>query len=167
MTRAGLAQGSIELLTHDVAQRLLASRELARLAYTAADGTPRVLPMLFHWTGDELVMSTFAGAKKVAALRARPAVAVSIDTPGPPPEVLLLRGEAELTEVEGIVDEYALAHVRYYGPEQGAANVADADRPGVRMVRIALRPSWVGVIDFQTRFPGGGTAEDFDERGRA
>lgn len=23
------------------------------------------------------------------------------------------------------------------------------------MTRIALRPGWVGVLDFQTRFPGG------------
>jgi hypothetical protein len=70
--------------------------------------------------------------------------------------VLLLRGRVELTGQDGIVEEYAAAHRRYYGEEQGAANVAEADRPGVRMVRIALRPAWVGVLDFQTRFPGGG-----------
>jgi hypothetical protein len=149
-----LPQGSLGLLEHDVAARLLASRELARLAYVAGDGTPRVMPMMFHWTGEELVMSTFAGAGKIAALRARPAVAVTIDAVGPPPEVLLLRGDAEVTDVEGIVPEYVLAHRRYYGPEQGAANVAAVDHPGTRMARIALRPSWAGVLDFTTRVPG-------------
>jgi hypothetical protein len=39
--------------------------------------------------------------------------------------------------------------------------------PGTRMARVALRPSWVGVLDFQTRFPGGGTAEQFDRRERS
>lgn len=149
-------QGSPELLEHETAIRLLASTELARLAYVADDGTPRIMPMLFHWTGSELVMSTFAGAAKIEALRARPDVAVTIDRPGPPPEVLLLRGRVELTEIAGIVPEYAASHRRYYGEEQGAANVAQMDQPGVRMVRIALRPTWVGVLDFQTRFPGAG-----------
>ncbi|HEV8175935.1 MAG TPA: pyridoxamine 5'-phosphate oxidase family protein [Actinoplanes sp.] len=151
-----LAQGAVQLLEHDTATRLLASTELARLAYVALDGTPRVLPMMFHWTGSELVMATFAGAAKIAALRAHPDVAVTIDRAGPPPEVLLMRGPVEVTDVDGIVAEYAAAHLRYYGPEQGAANVAEVDRPGVRMARIALRPNWVGVLDFQTRFPGAG-----------
>jgi Pyridoxamine 5'-phosphate oxidase len=160
-------QGDVRLLDSDIAQRLLGSRELARLAYVAADGTPRVLPMLFHWTGSELVMATFAGASKIAALRARPDVAITIDTAGPPPDVLLIRGRAVVTDVDGIVPEYALAQVRYAGPEQGAAAVAEVDQPGTKMARIAVRPAWVGVLDFRTRFPGGGTAEDFERRGRS
>lgn len=160
-----LPQGRPDLIRSDTARRLLASRELARLAYTAADGTPRVFPMLFHWTGDEIVFGTFAGARKIAALRARPDVAVTIDTAAMPPEVLLMRGRAEVTDIDGIVPEYALAHVRCGGEEAGRAAVADADRPGVRMARIAVRPTWVGVLDFTTRFPGGGTADDFAQRG--
>jgi hypothetical protein len=52
-----------------------------------------------------------------------------------------------------LLPEYRAAHRRYYGEEQGERNVAAADRPGVRMGRIALRPTWVGVLDFQTRLP--------------
>jgi hypothetical protein len=33
------------------------------------------------------------------------------------------------------------------------------------MARIALRPTWVGVLDFVTRFPGGTTAAEFHARG--
>jgi hypothetical protein len=160
-----LSQGDVRLLDGEVARRLLASTEPARLAYVAPDGTPRVLPMLFHWDGEEVVMSTFAGAHKIAALRANPDVAITIDTPGPPPEVLLVRGRVTVTGVEGIVPEYALAQRRYYGEEQAAAGLAEVDVPGTRMARIALRPSWAGVIDFQTRFPGG-SLEDFQQRGR-
>jgi hypothetical protein len=161
-----ISQGDVRLLDGDVARRLLASTELARLAYVASDGTPRVLPMLFHWTGEEVVMSTFAGARKIASLRARPDVAITIDTGGPPPEVLLVRGRVSVTDVEGIVPEYALAQRRYYGEEQAAASLAEVDHPDLRMARLAVRPSWVGVLDFQTRFPGGGGAEDFERRGR-
>ena len=167
MTTTVLPQGHPDLITGETAQRLLASRELARLAYTAADGTPRVFPMLFHWTGEEIVFATFAGAHKIAALRARPDVAITIDTAAAPPEVLLLRGRAEVTDVDGIVPEYALAQIRYQGEEAGRAAVAAVDRPGVRMARIAVRPTWVGVLDFTTRFPGGGSADEFAERGQA
>jgi hypothetical protein len=152
--RTSPAQGDVTLLEHETAQRLLGSTELARLAFTAPDGTPRVLPMLFTWTGEEFVMGTFAGAAKIAALRARPDVAITVDRPGPPPEVLLLRGPIEVTDVDGLVPEYVAAHHRYYGPATAAENIANVERMGVRMVRLALRPAWVGVIDFQTRFPG-------------
>jgi hypothetical protein len=34
------------------------------------------------------------------------------------------------------------------------------------MTRIAVRPTWVGILAFSTRFPGGATAEQFAQRGR-
>ena len=48
--------------------------------------------------------------------------------------------------------EYAQAAVRYFGEEQGRAWVEQFP-PGVRMWRIAVRPTWVEVLDFETRFP--------------
>lgn len=162
-----LPQGHLDLLGSEVAQRLLRSTELARVAYVASDGTPRVFPMLFHWTGTEVVLSTFAGARKIAGLRTRPAVAITIDAASTPPEVLLIRGAAVVTDVAGIVPEYVLAQQRYAGEEQGAANVAAVDQPGTKMARIAVRPSWVGVLDFRTRLPGGTSAAEFDRRGRS
>lgn len=164
---AVLPQGDVRLLGTDVAQGLLASTELARVAYVAADGAPRVFPMLFHWTGQEVVLSTFFPARKIAALRARPEVAITIDVAATPPRALLVRGRAQVSEVDGIVPEYALAMRRYGGDEQGAAQVAAVDRPGVRMARIAVRPAWVGVLDFETRFPGDSTAGEFTQRGQA
>ena len=166
MTSATLPQGDTRLLDTEAAQQLLNSTELARFAYVAKDGTPRVLPIGFHWNGAELVFATFEGAAKVAALRARPAVAVTIDTTNVPPAALLVRGDVTMTDVDGVVPEYALMQHRYYGPEMAAQSVADIEQAGRRMVRIALRPTWVGVFDFQTRFPGGGSAEDFARRGQ-
>ncbi|PWV78515.1 Pyridoxamine 5'-phosphate oxidase [Prauserella marina] len=149
-----LPQGDVGLLRTEVAAKLLDSKELARVAYVAKDGTPRVVPMLFHWTGTELVLPTFAGAHKIGAITAKPDIAVTIDINAMPPEVLLLRGAATVTEVEGILDEYALAQRRYYGEEQAEAAIAQVNQPGVAMARIALRPTWVGVLDFRQRLPG-------------
>ncbi|GHF81222.1 hypothetical protein FHX82_003202 [Amycolatopsis bartoniae] len=160
-----LPQGDLGLLDTDLAQKLLGSTELARLAYVAHDGTPRVFPMLFHWNGEEIVFATFTGTAKLKALTARPDVAVTIDRAGPPPEVLLLRGRAEVIEVDGLAPEYRWAQERYNGPEALKA-VDELEATGARMARIVVRPTWVGTFDFVTRFPGGGTAEDFAQRGQ-
>jgi hypothetical protein len=156
-----LPQGDLGLLDHELAQRLLASTIPARYAYTAKDGTPRVVASWFHWTGEELVMPTFFAAPhitkpaaRVTALRARPDVAVTIDTEGFPPEMLLVRGRASVTEVDGVAEEYALAAHRYLGAEEATGYLAQIDQPSTRMARIAVRPQWVGLIDFQTRLPG-------------
>jgi hypothetical protein len=155
-----LPQGDLRLLDSDIAQQLLASTVPARVGYTALDGTPRVVPSWFYWTGEELVMPTFVRAPHVArpaarlrALHAHPDVAISIDTESFPPHVLLVRGQAVITEVDGIAPEYALAAHRYMGDEQAVAYLGQADQPGTRMARIAVRPAWVGLIDFDTRLP--------------
>jgi hypothetical protein len=155
-----LPQGDLGLLQSDLARRLLTSTIPARLAYVARDGTPRVMPTWFHWTGEELVMPTFLSAPHVrhpaarlGALRANPEVAVTIDTEDFPPQVLLARGRVSLTEVDGVVPEYALAARRYMGEDAGGAYLAQIEQPGTRMARIAIRPRWVGIVDFQTRMP--------------
>jgi hypothetical protein len=131
-----LPQGDLGLLDSDLARRLLASTMPARFAFVWTDGTPRVLPTWFHWTGAELVMPTFLSAPhvrkaaaRVEALRANPAVAVTIDTEGFPPEVLLLRGRASVTEVDGVPEEYALAARRYLGEEAATTYLAQIDSP--------------------------------------
>jgi hypothetical protein len=89
----------------------------------------------------------------LGALRARPQVAVTIDSDQQPPEVLMLRGRVEITEIDGMVAEQAQAARRFLGEEGGAGYVASADHPETRMARIALRPSWVGLLDLRERLP--------------
>jgi hypothetical protein len=155
-----LDQGDPRLLETDLAQRLLSSTIPARCAYTALDGTPRIVSSWFVWTGEELVLPTFISAPhvshpayRVRALRARPDVAVSIDTDASPPEVLSIRGRAEITDVDGVVAEYAQAAHRFLGAEQATGYLAQIDQPGTRMARIAVRPAFVALMDFQTRMP--------------
>lgn len=148
-----LRQGDIRLIGTPVAQELLAAPTPAYLAYTALDGFPRNIPVNFHWTGAELVVGAFAGTFKIAALHAHPAVAVTIATHHQGAKALLLRGEVSLTDVDGLLEEYAIAHRKTMGEEASQGYLAAIDRPGLRMVRIALRPQWVGVLDFASRMP--------------
>ena len=61
-------QGSIDLVNDPVAQRLLHSSIPARLAYNWTDGTPRVIPVAFHWNGQQIVIGTPSSAPKLKAL---------------------------------------------------------------------------------------------------
>ena len=146
-------QGSLELLEHPASQNLLRSTIPARLAYVWTDGTPRVVPIWFHWTGSDFVLGTPPKAPKIKALTQNPKVALTIDDDQFPHKVLLVRGTAQLQTVKGVVPEYAMAAERYFGAEQGKAWVAQLSAKAPEMVRIAIKPEWVGVLDFQTRFP--------------
>ena len=102
-------------------------RGLARLAYVAEDGTPRVVPIVAAWNGTEVVMCTTTIGPDAASLRRNPAVALTIDVEAHPPRALLLRGEAALDDVAGNPDE---------------------------CLRIVVRPTWAELIDVEEAAPG-------------
>ena len=156
-----LPQGDLRLLETDPARELLHSSIPARLAFVALDGTPRVVPTWFEWNGDEVVMATYVAgpnagirhpASRIAALRANPAVALTIDTDDFPSRSLTIRGRAEIEEVDGLAPEYVASAHRYLG-EAAAGMVAAMDQPGTVQARIAVRPTWVGLLDFTERMP--------------
>jgi general stress protein 26 len=143
-----------EVLNQPLSRELL-DRDLARLAFTATDGTPRCIPIAFTWNGSQIVMCTAKNARKLTALRKNPAVALTIDTEVHPPHVLLIRGHAELDPVDGIPEEYLQMNGSYsMTPDQRVELEA-----GVRsmyvdgMVRIVVAPTWAKVLDFETTLP--------------
>ena len=152
---ADTKRGDPTLLDHPLAQQLLHSRLPARVAYIARDGTPRVVPMQFHWTGEEIVLSCWPDDPKAAAIEAHPQVALTIDTAEPPFNVLQIRGTAAVSIVDGVSPEMQAASIRYMGQEAGQAWVEQSARLSPQTVRIAIRPTWVDVLDFETRLPGG------------
>ncbi len=169
MTTEALPQGDLRLLETDLARELLDSAIPARLAFVAIDGTPRVVPTWFEWNGEEMVMVTYVAgpnigirhpAARIAALRANPTVALTIDTDQFPSQSLTIRGRAEIDEVDGLAPEYVAAARRYLGEDGAAGMLASMDQPGTVQARIAVRPTWVGLLDFVTRLPGplGGVA---------
>jgi len=146
-------QGNLSLLQHPASQELLRSKIPARLAYIATDGTPRVVPIWFHWNGRDIVMASPPKAPKLKSLAKNPKVSLTIDENGFPPKVLLIRGTARLETVDGIVPEYAACADRYFDPELAQSWLGQLRTKISSMVRITVTPEWVGLLDFETRFP--------------
>ncbi|AQZ62135.1 unnamed protein product [[Actinomadura] parvosata subsp. kistnae] len=142
-----------EVLSRPYSQELLA-RDVTRLAYVAKDGTPRNVPIAFTWNGSQIVMCTTKNAPKLAALRANPAVALTIDTEVHPPKILLIRGVVELDVVDGIPQEYLQMNGSYQmTPEQRVEWEAEVRSLYDGMVRIVVTPTWAKLIDFETTLP--------------
>src|SRR3954466_6846989 len=121
-------QGDVGLLNDPVAQRMLQSTLPARFAYNWTDGTPRVVPIGFHWNGAEIVLGTPDDAPKMKALHEGDAVAVTIDSDTMPYKVLLVRGTVHLDVVDGIAPEYEAMSRRVMG-EAGAQEWLGQLRP--------------------------------------
>jgi PPOX class probable F420-dependent enzyme len=150
--------GNTALLHDPVATELLQSDIPARLAYVAMDGKPRVVPIWVELNGDELVMVSPSTAPKLKSLARNPDVAITIDSTSFPWHVLLVRGTARLEVVDGVAPESARLARRYMGEEAGRsfsdfyAGVISR-MPEPKSIRIRVKPEWVGINDFQTRFP--------------
>jgi nitroimidazol reductase NimA-like FMN-containing flavoprotein (pyridoxamine 5'-phosphate oxidase superfamily) len=145
-------QGDRALLEEPTAQQLLRSSNPARLAYTWRDGSPRVVAMWFEWSDGRVVMGTPVGAPKLKVLQDRPQVALTIDDAGSfPYRELMIRGPAQVELLDDVSEEYERSATRYFGQEQGEAWVAGLR--GKPMARISVTPDWVGLLDFETRFP--------------
>jgi len=146
-------QGGLELLNDPVAQEMLHAPFPMRLAYVWTDGTPRVVPIGFHWDGKDIVIGSPPDAPKLKVLEAHPKVALTIDSNQMPYHVLFIRRTATMTTHEIIIPEYAAYCVRYMGPEGGEAWLKQVSQLIKTMVRIAIRPEWVGILDFESRLP--------------
>jgi hypothetical protein len=141
------------VLSDPVAQRLLHSPLLARLAYNGADGTPRVVPIGYLWTGSSFVMCTATIAPKVRSLQRDPRVALTVDTDTQPPNILLVRGTADVEIVDGVPDEFLTASHKAVPDDQFAAFEEQVRSLYPAMARISVTPTWAKVLDFETRLP--------------
>lgn len=146
-------QGDVALLNDPVAQKLLAAPIPGHLAYVWTDGTPRVVPIWYHWTGKELVFGTPPAAPKSHALVEGSKVAISIDTYEWPYKSMTVRGTAHVSLVNGVAPEFAAAAERCFGKEAGQGWVAQVSQMSSQMMRIAVTPEWVSIHDFETRMP--------------
>jgi hypothetical protein len=125
----------------------------ARLGYAWTDGTPRVVPIGFHWNGTEIVLGTPLDAPKMRVLRDGTKVAVSIDTDTMPYNVLQIRGTVRTDVVDGIAPEYESMVIRTLGKEAGQVWLENIRPILPQMARLFIAPEWVAILDFQQRFP--------------
>jgi hypothetical protein len=142
-----------EVLAKPYSQQLLSSTEPARLAYTALDGDPRVIPIGFWCDGERIVIGTVPKSAKVAALRKNPRVAITVDTGAFPPKVLLIRGTAELELVQGVPDEYIEGGRKLLTADQFPEWEAGVKGLYTEMVVITITPTWAKLLDFETTIP--------------
>ena len=131
-------------------RELLDSTSASHLAYVSKDGTPRVVPVGYFWTGEEFVVSTATTSPKVAALTDRPDVALTVDAGGTPGDAraLSVRGRADITIVDGIVPEYLAAARKSMDTEAATQFEKQVREMYDQQARIAIRPTWVRFYDF-------------------
>src|SRR5437868_5307283 len=108
-------QGNPALLNDPVAQRLLQAAVPAQLAYVWTDGTPRVVPIWFHWDGQQFVLAGPPTAPKMKVLADGAKVALTINTNEFPYKALYVRGSVSVTRTADVVPEYELAAKRMLG----------------------------------------------------
>jgi hypothetical protein len=146
-------QTVLDVINDPVSQRLINSVIPARLAYNGLDGFPRVIPVGFDWDGARFLVGSPDSAPKVAALRERPQVALTIDTEGLPPNVLLVRGVATIEVVDGVHQAFLDAS-RKRVPAEGWDDFEASVRGLYKtMALITIEPLWAKVMDFETRLP--------------
>nr|QEO73969.1 hypothetical protein [uncultured bacterium] len=141
------------VMNKPISRELLASSIPARFAYVGLDGEPRVVPIAFLWDGARIVMGSVPKSAKVQALRRNPNVALTIDTEGFPPHVLLIRGTASVEVVEGVPDEYVEASRKIVPEHQFEGWEAGVRALYERMVLIEVEPRWAKLLDFDTTLP--------------
>jgi hypothetical protein len=144
------AQDAARELNAPGAQELLHSAALARLAYSGRDGFPRVIPIGFYWNGEHVIVCTAPISPKVAALSARPQVALTIDTDTSPARALLIRGAAATETIGGVPDEYIEASAKTMDRAQLQDFEAHVRSVYKQMSRIAITPYWARFYDFGT-----------------
>jgi len=149
-------QGSLALLNDPLSQELLHAPLMAHLAYVVSDGSPRIMPIWFSWEYDEIVFCSVVVALKLKTLTNGTKVAVDIDRPTWPYARLLIRGTVSTTEYAGVVPGYRETAVRYIGEQYGNMFIDAMEGMGMPMMRIAVKPYWVGLYDFENRMPGQG-----------
>ena len=132
------------------ARELLQSAQLARLAYNGRDGLPRVVPIGFHWNGEQIVICTATTAPKVRALSSRGEVALTIDVGSTPAEAksLLVRGIATVEIVDGVPDEYLAGSRKSLDAEQAEGFARQVRSLYPQMARISIEPRWARFYDF-------------------
>jgi hypothetical protein len=138
--------GALELPTHE---------PLARLAYAGPGGLPRVIPIGFWWTGEQIIVCTAPSSPKVRALAARPDVALTIDsTEGPASRTVSIRGVASMEIVDGVPAEYLAATAKTMTGEQAREFETQVRAIYKQMTRITIQPRWARYFDFPAgRFP--------------
>ncbi len=148
-------EGDLAAMRDPAAKELLQSTIPARLAYNWSDGTSRVVPIWFYWTGEEILLGSPLGAPKIRVLEQNSKIALTIDDEKYPYKVLTIRGTATVDTVDSVFPEYAAIARRYLGEEGGEGFLEQFRATFPQMARIAIRPEVARIVDLSrpSHFP--------------
>ena len=135
-------------------KELLAAPIPARLAYIGKNGAPRAIPVSYLWNGQAFVFASPVTWAKVEALRLNLRVALTVDETIFPPRAFMVRGTSSIVIVQGVPQEYVDASRRIVGDELMPSWEAEVRSKIHEMALITITPTWLKVVDFETRFPG-------------
>jgi len=120
--------------------RMLRSESVVWLSTVNPDGTPHLVPIWFSWDGETVLIASKPHARKVANLRANPAVMLALGEPDEDFDVGLVRGVADL------LDEPASAiipwtHVAKYRRQMAAIGLTPKEFVETYSQVIRIRPT--------------------------
>jgi PPOX class probable F420-dependent enzyme len=124
----------------DQARRLLDGTNVAVLATVNPDGSPQTSPLWVGRDGDDILISSTAGLRKVRNLEGDPRASLTVVDAADPLRYAEIRGTASITEDVDRAVAQALA-IKYEGPE-AAAEYAELP-PEVRRVVVRITPHHV------------------------
>lgn len=127
-------------------ERLLDLGLLARLAFSAADGSPRVVPIWYLREAGELLMTTGAASFKARRLRSDPRAAVEVSTPDRPYRALAASGTVLIEALDGApkIEVRRRIALRYVSEPDAEAYA----RQPYQVVLVRFRPDRVSYLDF-------------------
>jgi PPOX class probable F420-dependent enzyme len=124
----------------DQARRLLDGTNVAVLATVNPDGSPQTSPIWVGRDGDDILISSTAGLRKVRNLEGDPRASLTVVDAADPLRYAEIRGTATVTEDVDRTVAQTLA-TKYEGPE-AAVEYAELP-PEVRRVVVRITPHHV------------------------
>ncbi len=140
--------------TDPFVQQLLAAPIPMRLAYIGLDGAPRVVPISYQWDGAAFVFASPPTWYKIRSIQKHPQVALTVDTTDFPPLILSARGTASIEFDQGLPEVYVEASRRIVGEDKMPGWEAAVRAENRNMALVRITPTWLKVVDFETRYPG-------------
>ncbi|GGK49717.1 PPOX class F420-dependent oxidoreductase [Nocardia camponoti] len=116
---------------------LSAGTRTGKVAFTASDGRPLVVPIWFVIDGEELVFNTGKESAKGRAFARDPRVALCVDLEKPPYAFVEVQGTVTLSEdIDELVRTATIIAARYVGADKAAEYGKRNGVPGELVVRI-------------------------------
>lgn len=140
-----------KMTTTEALEFLSTGTRTGKVAWTASDGRPHVVPIWFTVEDGDILFNTAAGTGKARAMQRDPRISLVVDVEEPPYAYVKVDGAVEFTEDLDEVRRVAtIVGGRYMGADQAEAFGARNGVPGECMVR--LRPATIegfaGVADW-------------------